>query len=140
MKQVPVFFCGASNRGQDFLSRSVDEFFVIVEKFSFMIIFSLMPELNSFTCFLMYLKKASLAHLPRSMIVNTGTPVRYIAIAAPLLAEWSPIWEEVKPKTSGPSAVAALLSFFNNSVPVNRWIEPSVRRKELTIMFCENDG
>lgn len=59
----------------------------IVKNFSCWIILELTPVLNSFSCFLMYLRNASLDHLLRSMIVNTGTPSRYIAIAVPLLAE-----------------------------------------------------
>jgi hypothetical protein len=58
----------------------------IVKKSSCVIIFWLTPELNSLTCFLMYLRKALLDHLPNSIILNTGIPARYIAIAAPLLA------------------------------------------------------
>ena len=41
-----------------------------------------MPCKNSCTCFRMYLRKAVLDHLPISMIKKTGTPVRYMAIAA----------------------------------------------------------
>ncbi len=59
----------------------------IVKNFSFIIIFSLNSLLNSFTCFLMYRKNASLDHLPRSIMVNTGTPERYMVMAAPLRAE-----------------------------------------------------
>jgi hypothetical protein len=35
----------------------------------------------------MYLRKASLDQHPRSIIVKMDTPAKYIAIAAPLLAE-----------------------------------------------------
>ena len=47
------------------------------------IIFEDMPCENSWTCFLVYLRKAVLDHLPISMIEKTGTPARYMAIAAP---------------------------------------------------------
>ena len=43
--------------------------------------------LNSITCFLMYLRKASLDQRPISMIMNTGHSPRYIAMAAPDLIE-----------------------------------------------------
>ena len=50
------------------------------------IIASLTPLLNSLTCFLMYLRKASLHHRPYSMMVYVGTVLgyfaRYIAMAA----------------------------------------------------------
>jgi len=68
----------------------------------------------------MYLRKASLDHLPNSIIVNTGTPAKYIAIAALLLAEWKPICFTVKPNSSGPIVVAAKRSLRKSTVPVNR--------------------
>jgi len=83
----------------------------MVKKCSFVIILELMPLLNSLTCFLMYLKKASLDQRPSNMMVNTGTWAKYIAMAAPLLAEWRPISFAENPKESGPTAVAASLSF-----------------------------
>ena len=43
--------------------------------------------LNSMTCFLMYLRKASLDQRPISMIMKTGHSPRYIAMAAPDLIE-----------------------------------------------------
>ena len=46
------------------------------------IIFDEMPKLNSWTCFLMYFRKARLDHCPISMIEKIGTPARYMAIAA----------------------------------------------------------
>ena len=39
----------------------------------------------------MYLRKAVLDHLPISMIEKTGTPARYIAIAAPERMDLVPI-------------------------------------------------
>jgi len=63
----------------------------IVKNFSLWIILQLIEWLNSWTVFLIYLRKASLDHRPSSIIVNTGTPARYIAIAAPLLAECRPM-------------------------------------------------
>jgi hypothetical protein len=58
-----------------------------VKNLSFFSIFLLIPLLNSFTCFCIYLRNASLDRHPRSIIVYTGMPDKYIAIAAPLLAE-----------------------------------------------------
>lgn len=89
----------------------------MVKKCSFVIILELMPLLNSLTCFLMYLKKASLDQRPSNMMVNTGTWAKYIAMAAPLLAEWRPISFAENPKESGPTAVAASLSFLRSSEP-----------------------
>jgi hypothetical protein len=68
----------------------------------------------------MYLRKALLDHLPNSMMVNTGTPARHMAMAALLHAEWSPIWSAVKPRVSGPREVAARRSYFRSSGPMNR--------------------
>ncbi len=65
----------------------------------------------------MYLKKASLDQRPSNMMVNTGKWAKYIAIAAPLLAEWRPISFAENPKESGPTAVAASLSFLRSSEP-----------------------
>ena len=51
-------------------------------------------KLNSCTCFLMYFSKAVLDHLLICMIEKTGTPARYMAIAAPkrmdlvLISDW----------------------------------------------------
>jgi hypothetical protein len=55
----------------------------------------------------MYQRKASLDQQPRSMMVKTGTPAKYMAIAAPLLAECNPRWFGVNPSLSGPRVVAA---------------------------------
>lgn len=70
-----------------------------------------MPELNSFTCHLIYWRKASLDHLPSNNAVYTGTPARYIAMAAPIRAKCRPICSAVNPNLLGPMAVAASLSF-----------------------------
>ena len=40
-------------------------------------------------------------------MVKTGTPARYIAIAAPLCAECKPILSAVNPNASGPMIEAA---------------------------------
>jgi hypothetical protein len=77
-----------------------------------------MSLLNSCTCFLMCNKNASLDQHLTSMIMYTGIPARYIAIAAPLLAECSPIQSSVKPKLSFPITFVALRSCFNRSEPV----------------------
>jgi hypothetical protein len=88
----------------------------------------------------MYLRKASLDQRPRSMIVNTGTPARNIAIAAPLLAECSPICFAVNPRISGPIAVVAIQSCFNNSGPVKRCRLPFCNRNVFTGVSLLEDG
>jgi hypothetical protein len=79
----------------------------IVKKCSFWIIFELIPALNSFTCFQMYRRNALLGHLPSNIIVNTETAAKYMAIAAPLLAECSPVWSAETPSFSSPTVVVA---------------------------------
>jgi hypothetical protein len=64
------------------------------------------------------ISKASLDRLPKSIIVNTGTPTWYIAIVVPLLAECRPIWSAVNPRISGSKDMAARRSHFQSSVPV----------------------
>ena len=96
-----------------FISRSDG----IVKKDSFWIVLELIPELNSFTCFLIYRRKASLDQRPSNMIVKTGTLARYIAMAA----QWRPIYSAVKPKISGPIDLVAILSRCSSSFPVKRW-------------------
>ena len=49
------------------------------------------PIVNSSTCFLMYFKKARLDHQPTNIIVNSGTPFRYICMAADDLTECKPM-------------------------------------------------
>ncbi len=90
--------------------------------------------LNSRTCFLMYLKNASLDQRPSSIIVNTGTPARYIAIAAPLLAECNPIWSGVKPSSSEPREAAAILSLERSSGPENKWVLLSLDINVFTVI------
>jgi hypothetical protein len=51
------------------------------------IIFEEIPKLNSCTCFLMYFRKARLDQQPISIMEKMGTPVRDMAIAAPLQIE-----------------------------------------------------
>jgi hypothetical protein len=55
----------------------------IVKKRSFSIIIELTELLNSWTSLRIHHKNASLDQRPNNMIVYTGTPARYIAIAAP---------------------------------------------------------
>jgi hypothetical protein len=66
------------------------------------IIFEDMPCENSWTCFLMYLRKAVLDHLPISMIEKTGTPARYMAIAAPEQMDLVPISDRWIPSFVSP--------------------------------------
>jgi hypothetical protein len=106
LKQMPLLKRGTWFKGSVFDVWLSWDIVGIVKKFSFWIILSEIPLLNSFTCFQMYCKKASLDHLPNNMILKTGTPARYIAMAEPLLAEWRPIWFVVKPRISGPIDVA----------------------------------
>ncbi len=65
-------------------------------------IFEAMPCENSCTCFLKYFKKAVLDHRPMIMIEKIGTPVRYIAIAAPLLIKFVPISDHRIPSFVSP--------------------------------------
>jgi hypothetical protein len=58
-------------------------------------------------------ENASLDQRPSNIIVKTGIPARYIAIAALLLAECSPICLAVKPNVSAPMAVVASRRRFN---------------------------
>jgi len=111
-----------------------------VKKCSFWIILELIPLLNSLTCFWIYLRKASLDHRPRSIIVKTGTWANYIAMAAPLWAEWRPISFAVNPKESGPKVVAAWQIRFNNSVPVKKCFLPSVKWNRFTESEAEDPG
>jgi hypothetical protein len=50
----------------------------------------------------MYWRKVALDHLPNNMMVNTGIPDKYIAIAAPDLIEWVPILLVLYPRMSLP--------------------------------------
>jgi len=59
------------------------------------------------------------------MIVNTGMWAKYIAMAAPLRAEYRPMSFAVNPRESGPTSVAASQSLFSNTVPVKGMILPS---------------
>lgn len=43
---------------------------------------------NCLTCFRMYLRKASLGHLPIIMMMKVGTQTKCNAVAAPDLTEW----------------------------------------------------
>ncbi len=54
--------------------------------------------------------------------MNMGTPERYIAIAAPLLAECRPISYGENPSVSLPMAAAANRKRLSNCVPENRCI------------------
>lgn len=112
----------------------------IVKNRSWEIIWSLTPLLNSLTCRRMYLRKASLDHLPRSMMVYTGTLARYMAIAAPLRAEWSPTLSGVNPNSSSPRVAAARRILYSNSFPENLCIAPSAIWKEFTVHESEADG
>jgi hypothetical protein len=58
------------------------------------------PKLNCWTCGWMYKRKASLKNLPINMMVNTGIPDKYIAIAAVDLMEWVPILLALYARTS----------------------------------------
>ncbi len=60
------------------------------------------------TCFLIYQRKASLDHWLMSMIVYTGHLPRYMAIAAPDLMEWVPIFSLEIPRHALPMEPMAL--------------------------------
>jgi hypothetical protein len=92
------------------------------------------------TCLRMYLRKASLDHLPNNMIVNTGTCAKYMAIAAPLLAECKPISFAVKPSESSPSVLAAKRRHLRNSDLENICFLPSGKQKRFTESAGEAPG
>jgi hypothetical protein len=119
LKQSPLICCEARFRILFTFLGSLLDAGGTVKKFSFWIIFVLISVLNSFTCFLIYLRKASLDQRPNIMIIITGTPLRYIAMAAPLRAEWSPICFAVNPRMSGPIEVVAARRHFGVQ---NLWI------------------
>ena len=121
------------------LGSSVDDV-GIVKNLSFVSIFLLIPLLNSFTCLRMYRRNASLDHLPSSITVYTGTPDKFIAMAAPLLAECNPIWSGVKPSSSGPMEAAAILSREKSSGPENKWVLLSLDIKVFTIVVGPDVG
>jgi hypothetical protein len=139
LKLMPLFVCVPCLKdGIGFVSSSgVDV--GIVKKFSFVIIFWLTPWLNSFICFLMYLSKASLDHRPRSIIVKTGMPAKYMAIAAPLLAECRPISFSENPRISGPSVLVALRNCFSTCCPVKWCKDPSGRQNTFTGVSADDD-
>jgi len=72
------------------------------------------PELNSCTWRWMYHRNASLDHLPMSMIVKTGTPARYMAMADPERMECVPNSRAVNPSTSSPTDFTLARSLFNS--------------------------
>ncbi len=76
------------------------------------IIFEEMMKLNSWTCFLMYFRKARLNHCPISMIEKIGTPARYMAIAAPDWIKCVPTSKWWMPSFVSPIATMPSLSRF----------------------------
>jgi len=64
--------------------------------------------------------------------VNTGTPARYMANAAPLLAECRPICSGENPSVFLPMAAAANHNRFSNFVPEKLMYFPLVMRNVLT--------
>ncbi len=65
---------------------------------------------NCLTCVQIYCKNALLDHLPMSMMVYTGTQMRYISIAAPKQREWVLILIGSKPRQALPMVVHAARS------------------------------
>lgn len=72
----------------------------------------------------MYLKKASLDHLPINIIVYTGTSSRYMDIAAPERRECVPISSGLNPKAASPMMVAADLNASFTSFADTSWTFP----------------
>ncbi len=85
--------------------------------------------------FLIYRKNASLDKWFSSMLVKTGTPARFIAIAAPLWTECSPIWSGVNPSLSGPRDTAAIHSLDKCLGLENRCVLPSFDRNVFTVVL-----
>jgi hypothetical protein len=92
----------------------------MVKNSSFWIMFVLIPELNPFTCFHIYLRNAALDQRQSSIIANTGTPAKNIAMVAPLQAEWRPIWMAENPKVSFPNVAATNHGRFSSSC-LEKW-------------------
>jgi hypothetical protein len=65
-----------------------------------------------------------LDYLPSNIIVKTGTPERYMAIAAPLQAECKPISLGWKLRVLWLIAAAANLICFNRLGPESKCVEP----------------
>jgi hypothetical protein len=101
----------------------------------------------SFTIFCTY-SRAEFLHLglysldqrTRSIMVHTGMPAKYIAMAALLLAECSLMSATVKPRISKPIAVVACWRCWRSSVPVKRWILLFGSRKVLTVILVDMFG
>jgi hypothetical protein len=74
------------------------------------------------------------------MMVKTGTPARYIAIAAPLRAEWRPNRFGWKPSLPSPIEVAASLRHLRSCGPVNWSLDPSLCKNVFTVVSVLVDG
>jgi hypothetical protein len=66
----------------------------------------------------MYRRKASEDQRPMSMMVNSGTPARYMAMAPPDRMAWVPMSSCKKPRTSGPMRLAAAWSWVTRKAAV----------------------
>ncbi len=73
-------------------------------------------------------------------MVKTGTPARYMAMVAPLLAECKPSWFGWNPSLSGPSVEAAMRRRLSSSCPVNRCRVELLCRNVLTGVSGLDDG
>jgi hypothetical protein len=87
----------------------------IVWKEQYLIICFETPFKNCSICLQIYCRKALLAHLPISIMVYTGTPARYISIAAPDHREYVPISCGSMPTLPLPTAAHAAQSTANTS-------------------------
>ena len=71
--------------------------------------------------------------------MKTGMPAKYMAIAAPLLAECRPISFSENPRISGPSVLVALRNCFSTFCPVKWCKDPSGRQDTFTGVSADDD-
>ncbi len=96
-------------RGSSFKTTRGAMFGVVRKERNMIICFETSSE-NCSTCLRMHRRKASLDHLPISIIVYTGTPARCISMAAPDRREWVPILCGSKPRRALPMEAHAVRS------------------------------
>ena len=87
----------------------------------------------------MYLKNASLDHLPINMIVYTGISSRYMAIAAPEWSECVPISSGWKPNRAAPIDAAAPRTACLMSIPETWYVRP-FEWNVFTVQFGDAPG
>ena len=89
-----------------------------IVKNSLLIIVSLSPELNSWTCRRMYLRKASEYHLPSNIIWYVGIPLRNNCMAVLDRSECVPTSDSSNPKFALPNVFTTVFICRNTSSAV----------------------